>query len=80
MALLPREPVLFMEGLQQALQSGARIFVEIGPSATLLALVNDVAESTDSSIAAFSVLDRSRRRRADRTGGRHGACERRTAR
>jgi acyl transferase domain-containing protein len=53
-----REPVLFMEGLQQALQSGARIFVEIGPSATLLALVNDVAESTDSSIAAFSVLDR----------------------
>lgn len=53
-----REPVLFMEGLQQALQRGARIFVEIGPSATLLAHVSDVAESADHAIALFSVLDR----------------------
>ncbi|MEA2840326.1 MAG: phthiocerol/phenolphthiocerol synthesis type-I polyketide synthase [Methylobacteriaceae bacterium] len=53
-----REPVLFMEGLQQALQSGARIFVEIGPSATLLAHINDVAESTDNSVASFAVLER----------------------
>ncbi|MBV9066417.1 MAG: acyltransferase domain-containing protein, partial [Methylobacteriaceae bacterium] len=53
-----REPVLFMEGLQQALQRGARIFVEIGPSATLLAHVSDVAESADLAIASFSVLDR----------------------
>jgi phthiocerol/phenolphthiocerol synthesis type-I polyketide synthase C len=53
-----REPVLFMEGLQQALQHGARIFVEIGPSATFLAHVNDVAESADHPIASFSVLDR----------------------
>ena len=53
-----REPVLFMEGLQQALQRGARIFIEIGPSATLLAHVNDVGESANHPIAAFSVLDR----------------------
>ncbi|MEA2857633.1 MAG: phthiocerol/phenolphthiocerol synthesis type-I polyketide synthase [Methylobacteriaceae bacterium] len=53
-----RDPVLFMEGLQQALQSGARIFVEIGPSATLLAHINDVAESKNIPVASFTVLDR----------------------
>jgi acyl transferase domain-containing protein/NADPH:quinone reductase-like Zn-dependent oxidoreductase/acyl carrier protein len=53
-----REPVLFMEALQQALQSGAQIFVEIGPSATLLAHVNDVAEGSNNPIKSFAVLDR----------------------
>ncbi|MBV8851517.1 MAG: SDR family NAD(P)-dependent oxidoreductase [Methylobacteriaceae bacterium] len=53
-----REPVLFMESMQQALQQGARIFVEIGPSATLLAHINDIAEGTDHPVAAFNVLDR----------------------
>ncbi|GAC1331150.1 MAG: type I polyketide synthase [Beijerinckiaceae bacterium] len=53
-----REPVLFMEGLQQAIRAGARIFVEIGPSPALLAHVNDVAEHANASIACLTVLDR----------------------
>jgi acyl transferase domain-containing protein/NADPH:quinone reductase-like Zn-dependent oxidoreductase/acyl carrier protein len=53
-----REPVLFMEGLQQALQSGVQIFVEIGPSVTLLAHVNDVAEGSNNPVKSFAVLDR----------------------
>jgi NADPH:quinone reductase-like Zn-dependent oxidoreductase/malonyl CoA-acyl carrier protein transacylase/acyl carrier protein len=53
-----REPVLFMEALQQALQSGVEMFVEIGPTATLLAHVNDVAEGSNNSVKSFAVLDR----------------------
>jgi acyl transferase domain-containing protein/NADPH:quinone reductase-like Zn-dependent oxidoreductase/acyl carrier protein len=53
-----REPVLFMEALQQALQSGVEMFVEIGPTATLLAHVNDVAEGSNNPVKSFAVLDR----------------------
>ncbi len=53
-----REPVLFMEGLQQALQRGVQIFIEVGPSVTLLAHINDVTEGSKNPVTSFGVLDR----------------------
>jgi acyl transferase domain-containing protein/NADPH:quinone reductase-like Zn-dependent oxidoreductase/acyl carrier protein len=53
-----REPVRFMEAVQEAAKRGARIFIEIGPSATLMSHINDSLESSGVSTAAFCVLER----------------------
>lgn len=50
-----REPVQFMEGVQLAARRGARIFVKIGPGATLVADIKDIAEQIGASIAALAV-------------------------
>lgn len=52
-----REPVRFVEGVQLALQHGARVFVEIGPSPVLIADVRKTAEESAASVAALCVLD-----------------------
>ncbi|HYP58582.1 MAG TPA: acyltransferase domain-containing protein, partial [Beijerinckia sp.] len=53
-----REPVRFMEAIRESARLGARIFIEIGPAATLLAHVKDTVEATHQTIASFSILDR----------------------
>ncbi|ACK51645.1 Beta-ketoacyl synthase [Methylocella silvestris BL2] len=50
-----REPVLFMEGIEQAVRLGARVFVKIGPGGTLVADIRETAENAGASIAAFPV-------------------------
>jgi len=49
------EPVLFMEGVQQAMRLGARIFVKIGPGATLVADIKEIGEMMGAPIGALSV-------------------------
>ncbi len=50
-----REPVLFQESVALAAQSGARVFVKIGPGGTLVADIKETAESAGAPVAAFSV-------------------------
>jgi acyl transferase domain-containing protein/NADPH:quinone reductase-like Zn-dependent oxidoreductase/acyl carrier protein len=50
-----REPVLFQESVALAAQTGARVFVKIGPSGTLVADIKEAAESVGAAVAAFSV-------------------------
>ncbi|PNG25647.1 type I polyketide synthase [Methylocella silvestris] len=50
-----REPVLFMEGIEQAVRLGARVFVKIGPGGTLVADIRETAENAGAAIAAFPV-------------------------
>jgi NADPH:quinone reductase-like Zn-dependent oxidoreductase/acyl carrier protein len=46
-----------MEGVQLAMQRGARVFVEIGPSPVLLADVRKTAEDSAAPVAALCVLE-----------------------
>ena len=52
-----REPVRFMESVQLAMQRGARVFIEIGPSPVLLADIRKTAEETAAPVAVLCVLD-----------------------
>jgi len=52
------EPVRFMEGVRLATRLGARIFVKIGPAATLVADIKDIGEQMGSSIGVLSVHGR----------------------
>jgi phthiocerol/phenolphthiocerol synthesis type-I polyketide synthase C len=52
-----REPVRFMEGVQLAMQLGARVFIEIGPSPVVLSDIRKIAEQSNTPSAALSVLD-----------------------
>ena len=53
-----RDPVRFSEAVVAAGRAGARIFIEIGPTATLLSHINDSLESTKINVAAFCALER----------------------
>jgi len=53
-----REPVRFMEAVQESARLGGRLFIEIGPAATVLSHINDSAEAAGFDIASFCVLDR----------------------
>ena len=53
-----REPVRFCDALQEAVKRGVRVFVEVGPRATLLSHVGDAIESLGTEIATVGVLHR----------------------
>ena len=53
-----RDPVRFSEAIAAAAQAGARVFVEIGPAATLLSHINDSLEGSKTTVAAFCALER----------------------
>ena len=53
-----REPVRFSDGIAAAVRAGARIFVEIGPNATLLSHVNDTIDERTATIATLAALER----------------------
>ena len=53
-----REPVRFSDAVSAAATAGARIFVEIGPSATLLSHINDTLDDRSAAIATLAALDK----------------------
>ena len=53
-----REPVRFCEALQEATRQGARVFVEVGPRATLLPHIGDAVEPLGIEVASVGVLHR----------------------
>jgi phthiocerol/phenolphthiocerol synthesis type-I polyketide synthase C len=53
-----REPVLFLQAIQEALRLQARIFVEIGPRPTLLSHIADGFDTSGLTGATLGVLDR----------------------
>lgn len=50
-----REPVHFLEGVEVALGLGARVFVKIGPAASLVADIKEIAEQNSVAVAALGV-------------------------
>lgn len=53
-----RDPIRFMDAVRAGIRLGARVFVEIGPSTTLLSHVTDNADQLGIRVAALGVLDR----------------------
>ena len=53
-----REPVRFCEAVQEATRQGARVFIEVGPRATLLSHIGDAIEPLGIEIATIGVLHR----------------------
>ena len=53
-----REPVRFCDALQEATRQGARVFVEVGPRATLLPHIGDAVEPLGIEVASVGVLHR----------------------
>ncbi|WP_375410016.1 SDR family NAD(P)-dependent oxidoreductase [uncultured Methylobacterium sp.] len=53
-----REPVRFCEAVQEATRQGARIFVEVGPRASLLSHIGDAVEPLGIEIATVGVMNR----------------------
>ncbi|GJE28589.1 L-threonine 3-dehydrogenase [Methylobacterium organophilum] len=53
-----REPVRFCEALQEATRRGVRVFVEVGPRATLLPHIGDAVEPLGIEVASVGVLHR----------------------
>ncbi len=53
-----REPVRFSDAVMAAAKGGARIFVEIGPAATLMSHVNDIVDERTATIATLSAMDK----------------------
>lgn len=53
-----REPVRFSEALQEATRRGARVFVEVGPRATLLSHAGDAIEPLGIEVATVGVMHR----------------------
>ncbi|GJE55533.1 L-threonine 3-dehydrogenase [Methylobacterium thuringiense] len=53
-----REPVQFCDALQEAARRGARVFVEVGPRATLLSHAGDAIEPLGIEIATVGVMHR----------------------
>ncbi|NEU11035.1 SDR family NAD(P)-dependent oxidoreductase [Methylobacterium sp. BTF04] len=53
-----REPVRFSEAVQEATRKGARVFVEVGPRATLLSHIGDAIEPLGIENATIGVLHR----------------------
>ena len=52
-----RAPVLFQEGVERAIRMGKRVFLEVGPSATLKTHLRDVAERLEAPALIDCVLD-----------------------
>ena len=53
-----REPVRFSDAVATAVKAGARIFVEIGPTPTLLTHINDTIDERTATIATLPVMDK----------------------
>ncbi|KQU17724.1 beta-ketoacyl synthase [Methylobacterium sp. Leaf94] len=53
-----REPVRFCEAVQEATRQGARVFIEVGPRATLLSHIGDAIEPLGIENATIGVLHR----------------------
>ena len=53
-----REPVRFCEAVQDATRRGARVFVEVGPRATLMSHVGDAVEPLGIETATVGVMHR----------------------
>ncbi len=53
-----REPVRFAQAVDSAVKAGARIFVEVGPTASLLSHINDCVDERTATIATLCALDR----------------------
>ena len=53
-----REPVRFSDAVTAAAKAGARIFVEVGPSATLLSHINDTVDERTATIATLAAMDK----------------------
>ena len=53
-----REPVRFSRAIDSAVKAGARVFVEVGPTASLLSHINDCVDERTASIATLCALDR----------------------
>ncbi|RZK81580.1 MAG: beta-ketoacyl synthase, partial [Methylobacterium sp.] len=53
-----REPVRFAQAVQEATRQGARVFVEVGPRATLLSHIGDAIEPLGIENATIGVLHR----------------------
>ena len=53
-----REPVRFSDAVAAAAKTGARVFVEIGPSPTLLTHIADSIDERSATVATLSVLDK----------------------
>lgn len=53
-----REPVRFSDAVQEATRQGARVFVEVGPRATLMSHVGDSVEPLGIEIATVGVMHR----------------------
>lgn len=53
-----REPVRFNEAVQEATRQGARVFVEVGPRASLLSHIGDAVEALGIEIATVGVMNR----------------------
>jgi phthiocerol/phenolphthiocerol synthesis type-I polyketide synthase C len=53
-----REPVHFSRAIEAAANAGARIFVEIGPTASLLAHIGDCIDERSGSIATLCALEK----------------------
>ena len=53
-----REPVLFSDAVMAATKAGARIFVEVGPSATLMSHINDTIDERTATIATLAALEK----------------------
>ena len=53
-----REPVLFSDAVSAAVKAGARIFVEIGPSATLMSHINDTIDERTATIATLAAMEK----------------------
>ena len=60
-----RGAVLFQEGVERAIRSGKRVFLEVGPRATLKTHLRDVAEHLEASVFVDCVLDE----KSDEAGG-----------
>jgi phthiocerol/phenolphthiocerol synthesis type-I polyketide synthase C len=57
-----REPVYFSRAIEAAVNAGARIFVEVGPTASLLSHISDCIDERTSSIATLCALEKKDRR------------------
>ncbi len=53
-----REPVRFSDAVQAATRQGARVFVEVGPRATLMSHVGDAVEPLGIEVATVGVMHR----------------------
>ncbi len=53
-----REPVRFSQAVGAAVQAGARIFIEVGPTASLLSHINDCVDERTATIATLCALDK----------------------
>ncbi len=53
-----REPVRFSQAIGKAVKGGARVFIEVGPTASLLSHIGDCVDERTAAIATLCALDK----------------------